>query len=167
MRSVEESEHLELRTDLVTHRSRNERGKRLATPSSATAERGAVAAWWSEVGAYELRKKVARTRRARTRNSSYRDARSSSLQRMVRRLHWVRTDARKEFREQRPDSRWMPERECLESWDSVKRTRWRKAKNRRAVETLGVTARGASGRDRLAIEAEQECRRTRWRLTLG
>ena len=58
---------------------------RLTTPSSATAERGAVAAWWGEVKAYELEKQVARTRDARTRNSSYRDARSSSLQRMVRR----------------------------------------------------------------------------------
>ena len=28
------------------------------------------------------------------------------------------TDVVKEFREQRSDSRWMPERECLESWDS-------------------------------------------------
>ena len=27
---------------------------------------------------------------------------------------------KKEFREQRPDSRWTPERECLESWDSMK-----------------------------------------------
>ena len=27
---------------------------------------------------------------------------------------------KKEFREQRPDSRWMLERECLESWDPVK-----------------------------------------------
>ena len=93
---------------------------RLTTPSSATAERGAVAAWWSEEGAYGLRQKVARRRRVQARNSSYRDARSSSLQRMVRRLHWIRTDARKEFRERRPDSRWMPKRECLESWDSVK-----------------------------------------------
>ena len=30
---------------------------RLTTPSSATAERGAVAAWWSEVEAYELEKR--------------------------------------------------------------------------------------------------------------
>ena len=59
--------------------------KRLTTPSSATAERGAVAAWWGEEKAYELRKRNARTRRAQARNSSYRDARSSSLQRMVRR----------------------------------------------------------------------------------
>ncbi len=35
--------------------------------------------------AYELEKKVARRRRVQARNSSYRDARSSSLQRMVRR----------------------------------------------------------------------------------
>ena len=57
--------------------------ERLTTPSSATAERGAVAAWSREVKAYELEKKVARTRRVRTRNSSYRDTRSRSLQRMV------------------------------------------------------------------------------------
>ena len=60
--------------------------ERLTTPSSATAERGAVAAWWSEGKAYELEKKVARTRRVRARTSSYRDTRSRSLQRMVRRL---------------------------------------------------------------------------------
>ena len=137
--------------------------KRLTTPSSATAERGAVAAWWSEVKAYELEKKVARRRRVQARNSSYRDARSSSLQRMVRRLHRVRTDARNELREQRADSRWTPERECLESWDSMKRTRWRKAKNRRAVETLGAAAREACGRDRLAMDAGQRCCRTRER----
>ena len=59
--------------------------KRLTTPSSATAERGAVAAWWGEVKAYELEKMVARRRRVRARNSSYRDTRSRSLQRMVRR----------------------------------------------------------------------------------
>ena len=58
--------------------------KRLTTPSSATAERGAVAAWWSEMKAYELEKKVARSEDARIRNSSYRDTRSRSLQRMVR-----------------------------------------------------------------------------------
>ena len=57
---------------------------RLTTPSSATAERGAVAAWWSEVKTYELEKRVARRRRVRARNSSYRDTRSRSLQRMVR-----------------------------------------------------------------------------------
>ena len=79
----------------------------------------------------------------------------------------LRTDARKEFRDARPDSRWMPERECLESLDSVWRTRWRTAKNRRCVETLGAAAREACGPDRLAIDAEQECRRTRWRLTPG
>ena len=62
---------------------------RLTTPSSATAERGAVAAGWSEEGAYKLRPKVARRRRVQARVSSYRDARSSSLQRMVRR-RWVR-----------------------------------------------------------------------------
>ena len=62
----------------------------ITTSSSATAERGAVAAWWSEVKAYELEKKVARTRRVRARNSSYRDTRSRSLQRMVRRCgHWA------------------------------------------------------------------------------
>ena len=49
------------------------------------------------------------------------------------------------------------------SWDSVKRTRWRKAKNRRAVETLGAAAREACGRDRLAIYAGQRCCRTRER----
>ena len=59
--------------------------ERLTTPSSATAERGAVAAWWGEVKAYGLRKKVARSEDARIRNSSYRDTRSRSLQRMVRR----------------------------------------------------------------------------------
>ena len=58
---------------------------RLTTPSSATAERGAVAAWWSERETYELRKRNARTRRAQAGNSSYRDTRSRSLQRMVRR----------------------------------------------------------------------------------
>ena len=57
----------------------------LTTPSSATAERGAVAAWWSEVKAYGLRKKVARSEDAQARVSSYRDTRSRSLQRMVRR----------------------------------------------------------------------------------
>jgi hypothetical protein len=43
------------------------RVKRPNDPSSATAERGAVAAWWSEVKAYELEKKVARTRRVQAR----------------------------------------------------------------------------------------------------
>ena len=60
-------------------------GVRLTTPSSATAERGAVAAWWSEEETYELRRKVARSENAQARNSSYRDTRSRSLQRMVRR----------------------------------------------------------------------------------
>ena len=60
--------------------------KRLTTSSSANVERGAVAAWWGEVKAYELEKKVARRRRVRARNSSYRDARNGSLQRMVRRF---------------------------------------------------------------------------------
>ena len=48
----------------------------LTIPSSVTAERGAVAAWWSEAKAYELEKKVARTRRIQARNSSYRDTRN-------------------------------------------------------------------------------------------
>ena len=66
--------------------------KRLTTSSSATAERGAVAAWWSEVKAYKLRKTVARSEDTQARVSSYRDARSSSLQRMVRRyLNSLRT----------------------------------------------------------------------------
>src|SRR5260221_10123661 len=99
--------------------------------------------------------------------SRCRDARSGSLQRMVGRLHWIRTDARKEFREGCPDSRWMPKRGCLESWDSVKRTRGRKAKSRSPVETLGAAAREASGRDRLAIDADEECCGTRWRLPTG
>ena len=53
------------------HRER--RCIRLTTPSSATAEGGALAA--GEGGGMV--------------GSSQRDARSSSLQRMVRRLHWV------------------------------------------------------------------------------
>ena len=67
---------------------------RLTTPSSATAERGAVAAWWSEGKAYELEKEAAQTRRVRARNSSYRDTRSRSLQRMVRRCGFHRLKPR-------------------------------------------------------------------------
>ena len=47
--------------------------------------------------------------------------------------------------------------------ESVSCMELREGKNRRSVETLGAAAREASGSVRLAIDAEQWNRRTRWR----
>jgi hypothetical protein len=63
------------------------------TPSSATAERGAVAAWWSEGETYGLRKNMAWSEDVQARVSSYRDTQSRSLQRTLADSFWRKLEA--------------------------------------------------------------------------
>ena len=59
--------------------------KRLTAKAQRTRSAARELRGWREGKTYELRKQTARTRRAQARKSSSRDARSGSLQRMVRR----------------------------------------------------------------------------------
>ena len=138
------------------------REQRLTTPSSATAERGAVAAWWSEGETYKLRKKVARRRRVRARNSSYRDARSRSLQRMVRRCPFSRRTLRKSPNNRRT-RRTLPNNERRKAGGPGKHGSQKKPKSRlcRGMRNDWRRKGGTGGRRRETARKRRETRRRR------